>query len=90
MSEKHLKDTFAQYFFWDNDMKILQRISQDFQDCGSGLQHLHPTRATLWAPIVFEDHYINKAEVIKLTPDLLKPCISTATMGPPFPFVQMW
>lgn len=86
-SEKHLEAAFAQYFFWDNDMKILQRIRQDFEDCGSGLQCLNPTHATLWVQIVFEDNYINKAE-IKWTVDLSKPCISTAIMAHPSPLCK--
>lgn len=80
---------FAQYFFWDNAMKILKRISQDFEDCGSGLQHLNPTHGTLQVPIILEDNYINQTEVFKLTLDLLKLCISTDIMWYGS-FVQRW
>lgn len=53
-------------------MKILQTLSQGFEDCHSGFQRPNPTRATLWVPIVFEDNYINKAEVSKPHPRSLK------------------
>lgn len=85
MSEKHLKVAFAQYFFWDNNMKILQRLSQGFEDCGSGFQHLNHTCVTFWTQIPFVDHDINEAEeVSKLNLGLLKALISTVIMGPLF------